>query len=87
MMQYINKNTGQVAASLNYGTHPNTWEVYPADDNRYRVLKEGNTIVALDLNVGAGMIEVGKTLPGYNRVIQSIEHVVKLDYEFFEVAC
>jgi hypothetical protein len=87
-MQYINKNTGQVAASLNYGTHPNTWEVYPANDNRYRVLKEGNTIVALDLNVGVGMIEVGKTLPGYNKVIEHIEHVVEDDgNEFFEVTC
>ncbi len=87
-MQYINKNTGKVAAHLNFGTHPNTWEIYPASDNRYRVLKKGDTITALDLNVGAGMIEVGKTLPGYNKVIEHIEHVVEDDgNEFFEVTC
>ena len=87
-MQYINKNTGKVAAHLNFGTHPNTWEIYPASDNRYRVLKKGDTITALDLNVGAGMIEVGKTLPGYNKVIEHIEHVVEDNgNEFFEVTC
>jgi len=86
-MQYINKNTGKAAAFLNYGTHPNTWEVYPTLDNRYRVLKSGNTIEAIDLNIGSGLIEVGKLLPGYNRVIQSIEHVVTSDTEYFEVAC
>jgi len=87
MMNYINKNTGEVAANLNYGTHPNTWEVYPTYNNRYRVLKSGNTIEAIDLNIGSGLIEVGKLLPGYNRVIQSIEHVVTSDTEYFEVAC
>ena len=87
MMSYINKNTGEVAANLNYGTHPNTWEVYPTYNNRYRVLKSGNTIEAIDLNIGSGMIEVGKMLPGYNRVIQSIEHVVTPNTEYFEVAC
>jgi len=86
-MQYINKNTGEVAANLNYGTHPGTWEVYPTYNNRYRVLKKGNTIEAIDLNVGSGMIEVGKPLPGYNKIVESIEHVVTSDTEFFEVAC
>ena len=86
-MNYINKNTGEVAANLNFGIHPNTWEVYPTYNNRYRVLKSGNTIEAIDLNIGSGMIEVGKMLPGYNRVIQSIEHVVTPNTEYFEVAC
>jgi hypothetical protein len=91
-MQYINKNTGKVAAHLNYGTHPGTWEIRPHYSNRYRVLKKGDTITALDLNVSTGMIEVGKTLPGYNKVIESIEHIVEDDgspngREFFEVAC
>ena len=86
-MNYINKNTGEVAANLNYGTHPNTWEVYPTYNNRYRVLKSGNTIEAIDLNIGSGLIEVGGLLPGYNRVIQSIEHVVTSNTEYFEVAC
>jgi hypothetical protein len=86
-MQYINKNTGKAAAFLIYGTHPNTWELYPTSDNRYRVLKSGETIEALDLNIKAGLIEVGGLLPGYNRVIQSIEHVVEGKNEFYEVAC
>ena len=34
------------------------------------------------------MIEVGNKLPGYNKVIESIEHVVEDNgNEFFEVAC
>ena len=86
-MNYINKNTGEVDANLNYGTHPNTWEVYPTYNNRYRVLKSGNTIEAIDLNIGSGLIEVGGLLPGYNRVIQSIEHVVTSNTEYFEVVC
>ena len=91
-MQYINKNTGECAANLNYGTHPGTWEIRPYYSNRYRVLKKGNTITAIDLNIGSGMIEVGKPLPGYNKVIESIEHVVEDDgtdegREFFEVTC
>ena len=87
-MQYINKNTGECAANLNFGTHPGTWEIYPHYSNRYRVLKKGNTITALDLNVGSGMIEVGKKLPGYNKVIESIEHYVTEPYgEHFEVTC
>ena len=86
-MQYINKNTGECAANLNYGTHPGTWEIYPHYSNRYRVLKKGNTITALDLNAGSGMIEVGKKLPGYNKVIESIEHYVTEHGEHFEVTC
>ena len=87
-MQYINKNTGECAANLNYGTHPGTWEIRPHYSNRYRVLKKGNTIEALDLNMSTGMIEVGSKLPGYNKVIESIEHVVEDNgNEFFEVAC
>ena len=86
-MQYINKNTGECAANLNYGTHPGTWEIYPHYSNRYRVLKKGNTITALDLNVGSGMIGVGKKLPGYNKVIESIEHYVTEHGEHFEVTC
>ena len=87
-MQYINKNTGECAANLNYGTHPGTWEIRPHYSNRYRVLKKGNTIEALDLNMSTGMIKVGNKLPGYNKVIASIEHVVEDNgNEFFEVAC
>ena len=87
-MQYINKNTGECAANLNYGTHPGTWEIRPHHSNRYRVLKKGNTIEAIDLNMSTGMIEVGNKLPGYNKVIESIEHVVEDNgNEFFEVAC
>ena len=87
-MQYINKNTGECAANLNFGTHPGTWEIYPHYSNRYRVLKKGNTITALDLNVGTGLIKVGNKLPGYNKVIEHIEHVVEGNgNEFFEVTC
>jgi hypothetical protein len=86
-MNYINKNTGKVAAHLNFGTHPNTWEVYPADDNRYRILKDGKLITAVDLNIGSGLIEVGKLLPGYNRVVTEILYVIDDDKEYFEVAC
>ena len=87
-MQYINKNTGECAANLNYGTHPGTWEIRPYYSNRYRVLKKGNTIEALDLNMSTGVIKVGNKLPGYNKVIESIEHIVEDNgNEFFEVAC
>lgn len=88
-MNYINKNTGEVAANLNFGTHTNTWEVYPTYNNRYRVLygNSFNEVKAIDLNIGEGLIEVGKMLPGYNRVIESIEHVVGDNGEFFEITC
>ena len=87
-MQYINKNTGECAANLNYGTHPGTWEIRPHYSNRYRVLKKGNTIEALDLNMSTGVIKVGNKLPGYNKVIEHIEHVVEDNgSEFFEVTC
>ena len=85
-MQYINKNTGECAANLNYGTHPGTWEIRPHYSNRYRVLKKGNTIEAIDLNIGSGMIEVGKMLPGYNKVIE-ITHVEGKFEDYFEVFC
>jgi len=86
---YINWQEEKIAASLSYAGRPNTWEIYPEPDNRYRVLKEDNTIRALDLNIG-GMIEVGKALPGHrcHKVIQSIKHVVgDKGIEYFEVAC
>ena len=85
---YINWQEEKIAASLSYAGRPNTWEIYPEPDNRYRVLKEDNTIRALDLNIG-GMIEIGKTLPGvHNKVIQSIKHVVGDNgIGYFEVAC
>ena len=92
-MQYINKNTGKAAAFLNYGTHPNTWEIYPAADNRYRIVTDSlsDQIVALDLNVGSGMIEVDKKLPGYNKVVKSIKRVDGgkgyHDNDYFEVTC
>ena len=87
-MQYINKNTGKVAAHLNFGTHPNTWEIYPALDNRYRILKGSDKLIsAIDLNIKAGLIEVGKLLPGYNKVVTEIMYVVDDDKEYFEVAC
>ena len=67
---------------------PGTWEIRPHYSNRYRVLKKGNTIEALDLNMSTGMIKVGNKLLGYNKVIESIEHVVEDNgNEFFEVAC
>ena len=88
MIQYINKNTGKVAADLNFGTHPNTWEIYPASDNRYRILKGSDKLIsAIDLNIKAGLIEVGKLLPGYNKVVTEIMYVVDDDKEYFEVTC
>jgi len=70
-MNYINKNTGTVAAQLEYASH-GSWDVYPSQDNRYRVLKNGETITALDLNIGSGLIEVGSKMPGYNRYVNEI---------------
>lgn len=85
-MQYLNKNTGKVAAYLQYGSH-GCWDVIPHIDNRYRVLMNGELITAIDLNTGFGMIEVGKELPGYNRVVSSIEKVEGDTREYFEVFC
>ena len=85
-MQYINKNTGKVAANLEYSSH-GCWDVIPHIDNRYRVLKDGELITAIDLNTGFGLIEVGKELPGYNRVVSEIVYVVDDDKEYFEVFC
>lgn len=89
-MNYINKNTGTVAAQLEYAGH-GSWDVYPSKDNRYRVLKDGETITALDLNISFGLIEVGSKMPGYNRYVSEI---VQLTYpgddgvdDYFEVYC
>ena len=86
MMQYINKNTGKVAANLEYSSH-GCWDVIPHIDNRYRVLKDGELITAIDLNTSFGLIEVGKELPGYNRVVNEIVYVIDDDKEYFEVFC
>ena len=92
-MQYINKNTGECAANLNYGTHHGTWEIHPHYNNRYRIVTDSysDKIVALDLNMSTGMIEVGEKLPGYNKVIATIERIVKdkgyHDNDYFEVTC
>mgnify|MGYP001185681151 CR=1 FL=1 len=86
-MQYINKNTGKVAADLQYSSH-GCWDVFPHNDNRYRILKGDNKLIsAIDLNTSFGMIEVGKELPGYNRVVSEIVYVVDDDKEYFEVFC
>ena len=85
-MQYINKNTGKVAANLEYNSH-GCWDVIPHIDNRYRVLKDGELITAIDLNTSFGLIEVGKELPGYNRVVNEIVYVIDDDKEYFEVFC
>ena len=85
-MQYLNKNTGKVAAYLQYGSH-GCWDVIPHIDNRYRVLKDGELVTAIDLNTGFGLIEVGKELPGYNRVVSEITHVKGKVRDYFEVFC
>ena len=91
-MQYINKNTGTLGANLDY-QGSGKWSLHVSDDNRFRVLTgNDDNIKAIDINLMAGMIEVGKPLPGYNKVIESIEHVVEDDgtdegREFFEVTC
>jgi hypothetical protein len=88
-MNYINKNTGAVAATLEYMSH-GSWDVYPSEDNRYRVLKNGETITAIDLNVNGGLIEVGSKMPGYNRYVNEIVQVHNPDDEYkayFEVYC
>ena len=75
-MQYINKNRGGVAANLNYQCH-GCWEVHPVSGNRYRLLFDSDTeaIKAIDLE-GGPMIQVGSELPGYNRVVSEINHIV-----------
>ena len=86
-MQYINKNTGKVAANLEYSSH-GCWDVFPRNDNRYRILKGDDKLIsAIDLNTSFGLIEVGKELPGYNRVVSEIVYVIDDDKEYFEVFC
>ena len=87
-MQYINKHTGTVGANLDY-QGSGKWSLHVSDDNRFRVLTgNDDNIKAIDINLMAGMIEVGKKLPGYNKVIEAIEHYVTEPYgEHFEVTC
>jgi hypothetical protein len=71
-MQYINKNTGTVGANLDY-QGSGKWSLHVSDDNRFRVLTgNDDDIKALDINLMAGMVEVGKKLPGYNREVRAI---------------
>ena len=71
-MQYINKNTGTVGANLDY-QGSGKWSLHVSDDNRFRVLTgNDDDIKAIDINLMAGMIEVGKKLPGYNREVRTI---------------
>ena len=71
-MQYINKNTGTVGANLHY-QGSGKWSLHVSDDNRFRVLTgNDDNIKAIDINLMAGMIEVGKKLPGYNREVRTI---------------
>ena len=71
-MQYINKHTGTVGANLDY-QGSGKWSLHVSDDNRFRVLTgNDDNIKAIDINLMAGMIEVGKKLPGYNRDVRAI---------------
>ena len=71
-MQYINKHTGTVGANLDY-QGSGKWSLHVSDDNRFRVLTgNDDNIKAIDINLKAGMIEVGKKLPGYNREVRAI---------------
>jgi hypothetical protein len=71
-MQYINKNTGTLGANLDY-QGSGKWSLHVSDDNRFRVLTgNDDNIKAIDINLMAGMIEVGKKLPGYNREVRAI---------------
>ena len=82
-MQYINKNTGTLGANLDY-QGSGKWSLFIMEDNGYRVLTQGDDIKALDINLMAGMVEVGKKLPGYNREVASI---TKCDGNEYEVKC
>ena len=83
-MQYINKHTGTVGANLDY-QGSGKWSLHVSDDNRFRVLTgNDDNIKALDINLMAGMVEVGKKLPGYNREVASI---TKCDGNEYEVKC
>ena len=71
-MQYINKHTGTVGANLDY-QGSGKWSLHVSDDNRFRVLTgNDDDIKAIDINLMAGMIEVCKKLPGYNREVRTI---------------
>ena len=71
-MQYINKHTGTVGANLDY-QGSGKWSLHVSDDNRFRVLTgNDDNIKAIDINLMAGMIKVGKKLPGYNREVRTI---------------
>ena len=71
-MQYINKHTGTVGANLDY-QGSGKWSLHVSNDNRFRVLTgNDDNIKAIDINLMAGMIEVGKKLPGYNREVRTI---------------
>ena len=71
-MQYINKHTGTVGANLDY-QGSGKWSLHVSDDNRFRVLTgNDDNIKAIDINLMAGMIKVGKKLPGYNREVRAI---------------
>ena len=71
-MQYINKHTRTVGANLDY-QGSGKWSLHVSDDNRFRVLTgNDDNIKAIDINLMAGMIEVGKKLPGYNREVRTI---------------
>ena len=83
-MQYINKHTGTVGANLDY-QGSGKWSLHVSDDNRFRVLTgNDDDIKAIDINLMAGMIEVGKKMPGYNREVASI---TKCDGNEYEVKC
>ena len=83
-MQYINKHTGTVGANLDY-QGSGKWSLHVSDDNRFRVLTgNDDNIKAIDINLMAGMIKVGKKLPGYNREVASI---TKCDGNEYEVKC
>lgn len=69
-MQYINKNTGQVAAQLSY-TGNGVWDLFPQNQNRIRVLHDQFIVTMIDID-GGPTIEVGKEMPGYNRVVSEI---------------
>ena len=88
-MHYINKHTNEVVATLEYASH-GSWDVYPNKNTRYRVLKDGDTITAIDFNAKYGLIQIGECLPGYNRYVNEIVQVHNPDDEYsvyFEIYC
>ena len=86
-MQYINKNTGTLGANLDY-QGSGKWSLHVSDDNRFRVLTgNDDNIKAIDINLMAGMIEVGKKLPGYNREIRAITPIMTDEWNGFMIKC